>query len=126
MKCCNSSNPPKFFHCQCFLIYGIPLDTITGFTVLIFSCIAFNICIDMQHQPQAGSVMPLSVGFGFGGMVLLLVIIIIILSIILIKSRKSILSQKIDTRHYTKPPPGNCNVIFSSIEFSFAQFLHAL
>ena len=64
----------------------------------------------MQHQSQEGSVMPLSVGFG--GMVLLLVIIIIILSIILIKSRKNILSQKIDTRHYTKPPPGNCNVIF--------------
>ena len=60
--------------------------------------------IDIQNQPQESSIVPLSAGFG--GMVLVLVIIIIVLVIILCKIKKNILSQKVDTWHYTKPPAG--------------------
>ena len=78
----------------------------------------------VQNQSQEGSIIPLSAGFG--GMVLILVIIIFVLSVILIKSRKSVLSQKIDTRHYTKPPAGDHNVILNFITYFCIAFLNIL
>ena len=64
--------------------------------------------------------MPISAGFG--GMVFALIIIIIILTIIIIKTRKNILSRKLDTRHYTKPPAGNGKYL--SLHNAFAQYTH--
>ena len=43
---------------------------------------------------------------GLGGAVIFLVVTIAISVVILIRSRKNILSQKVDTQHYIKPPAG--------------------
>ena len=56
-------------------------------------------------RPKESSIMPLSIGLG--GAVILFVITVAVSVAILIKSRKNILSQKVDTQHYTKPPAGN-------------------
>ena len=56
-------------------------------------------------QPKESFIMPLSTGLG--GVVIVFVITVAISVAILIKSRKNILSQKVDTQHYTKPPAGS-------------------
>ena len=60
--------------------------------------------IDEQGQIQGNLVMPLSAGLG--GMVLLFAGAIGVSIILLLKNRRNILAQRVDTRQYTKPPGG--------------------
>jgi len=60
---------------------------------------------DIPNQLQESSILPLSTGLG--GTILLFVAVLTVSVVIVLKSRKNILSQKVDTRHYTKPPAGN-------------------
>ena len=59
---------------------------------------------DVSSQPQESFIMPLSTGLS--GTVIFFVVTIAVSVAVLIKSRKNILSQKLDTQHYTKPPAG--------------------
>ena len=69
--------------------------------------------IHIPTQPQESIVVPLSTGLG--GTVLFFVVAITITVVILIKTRKNILSQKVNTQHYTKPPAGNMCIHFDII-----------
>ena len=60
--------------------------------------------IDVPNQLQESFIIPMS--SGLGGAVIFLVVTIAISVVILIRSRKNILSQKVDTQHYIKPPAG--------------------
>ena len=48
----------------------------------------------------------ISFSAGLGGMAIFFVIIVVVCVYALIKSKKNVLSQKVDTQHYTKPPAG--------------------
>lgn len=72
---------------------------------MFYSLIA--IIADVPNQLQEGFIMPLSVGLS--GTVVFFVVTIAISVAILVKSRKNILSQKVNTQHFTKPPAGNQN-----------------
>ena len=65
---------------------------------------SYIILTDVPNQLQESFIIPLS--SILGGAVMFLVITIIVSVVILIRSRKNILSQKMDTQHYTKPPAG--------------------
>ena len=56
------------------------------------------------NRLERSFIIPLSAGLG--GMAIFFVITIAVSVYILIKSRKNVLSQKVDTQHYTKPPAG--------------------
>ena len=64
----------------------------------------FYILTDVTGFPEGSFIMPLSTGLG--GAVIFFVIIVAVFVYILIKSRKNVLSQQVDTQHYTKPPAG--------------------
>ena len=64
---------------------------------------------DVPTQLQENFIMPLSTGLG--GTVLFFLLAITISVVILIKSRKNILSQKLNTQHYTKPSAGNILIL---------------
>ena len=65
----------------------------------------FYILTDVTGSPEGSFIIPLSTGLG--GTVIFFVIIIAVSVYILIKSRENVLlSQKVDTQHYTKPPAG--------------------
>ena len=63
---------------------------------------------DIQNQQQDSSTIILLVCFGI--VVVVSVIVITILTIISIKRRRGALSQDVNTRHYIKPPTGDCNL----------------
>ena len=60
--------------------------------------------IGVPNQLQESFIIPLL--SGLGGAVMFLVVTITVSVVILIRSRKNILSQKVDTQYYTKPPAG--------------------
>ena len=62
------------------------------------------ILTDVTSSPEGSYIMLLSTGLG--GTVIFFVITIVVSVYILIKSRKIVLSQKVDIQHYTKPPAG--------------------
>ena len=65
----------------------------------------FYILTDVTGSPEGSFIIQLSTGLG--GTVIFFVIIIAVSVYILIKSRENVLlSQKVDTQHYTKPPAG--------------------
>ena len=64
----------------------------------------FYILTDVTGFPEGSFIMPLSTGLG--GTVIFFVITIAVSVYIVIKSRKNVLSQKVDTQHYIKPPAG--------------------
>ena len=68
---------------------------------------------DVPSQLQGNSILPLSTGLS--GTLLFFVVTIVVFVSILIRSRKNILSQKVNTKHYTKPPAGNILISITAI-----------
>ena len=66
----------------------------------------FYILTDVTGSPEGSFIMRLSTGLGGIVIILFFVIIIAVSVCILIKSRENVLSQKVDTQQYTKPPAG--------------------
>lgn len=70
----------------------------------MISYAALILLTDIPNQLKESSIIPLS--SGLGGTVFFLVVTISISIAIILKTRKNILSQKVDTQHFTQPPAG--------------------
>ena len=71
--------------------------------IVIYVCM-FYLSLDVPTQLQESFITPVSIGLG--GVVIFLMVTIAVSVFALIRSRKNILSQKVDTQHYIKPPAG--------------------